>query len=98
MVAGLTFALGNVVFGINISQHGFHGATFTTPITLFVAVCYRCVAACRTRRQTGMWLDKVNSNYWRVVEEAVPLNSVEPYATSTDDEFLATATQTSTEP
>ena len=67
--SGLTFALGNVVFGINCSQKGIYGGGFPGPASLFFVGLYKLVDQCRVKRKTGKWVDKANSNYWKEVED-----------------------------
>ena len=64
--AGFVYALGNVTFGINCSQLGVYGAGFPGPITFILIAIYRFYTMCKTKQATGKWIDKANSNYWRI--------------------------------
>lgn len=75
MLAGFFYALGNVTFGRNCSQLGFWGAGFPGPITFIVMFIYRVYYVCRTKQRTGQWVDKPNSNYWRVATTSSVNNS-----------------------
>ena len=66
MGAGLSFALGNTVMGLYCSKHGFWGGAFTGPMPLLLTLIYRLgQACCITKRRTGNFIDKANSNYWK---------------------------------
>ena len=62
--SGLCFALGNVAFGISCSQRGIYGAGFPGPATLLITGLYRLGTLYNTKKRTGKWVDKENSNYW----------------------------------
>ena len=64
--AGFIFALGNVALGMNLSQEGLLGTGFIGPITVLLVGVYRFGQAAVLRWRTGRWVDKANSNYWRV--------------------------------
>ena len=64
--AGFIFALGNVALGMNLSQEGLLGTGFIGPITVLLAGVYRFGQAAALKCRTGHWVDKANSNYWRV--------------------------------
>ena len=66
LLAGFFYALGNVAFGISCSQLGVYGAGFPAPISLVLVITYRGVEACKTKKRTGHFIDKANSNYWKV--------------------------------
>ena len=68
MGAGLSYGLGNVSYGQNCSQLGFWGTGFTGPVTLIIVVAYRLYQACRLKKETGSFVDKSNSNFWRLKE------------------------------
>ena len=65
-LSGFIFALGNVALGLNLSQEGILGTGFVGPITVFLVFCYRFGQAVALKCRTGRWIDKANSNYWRV--------------------------------
>jgi len=46
LASGLTFALGNVVFGINCSQNGVYGGGFPGPASLLMVGLYKFYAQC----------------------------------------------------
>lgn len=66
MLAGFFYALGNVSFGIRCSQLGIYGAGFPAPTSLLLFTIYRGVEACILKKRTGHFIDKANSNYWKV--------------------------------
>ena len=64
LFAGCSYGLGNVVFGLNCSQHGLFGASYIGPSGLIVLVAYRLWTQARVKLETGTWVDKNNSNYY----------------------------------
>ena len=62
----MTYALGNVAFGISCSQYGLLGTGLTGPTGFLMIFLYRLVEACQNKRRLGTWIDKANSNYWCV--------------------------------
>ena len=68
MTAGLSYGLGNVAYGQNCSQLGFWDTGFTGPVTLSIIVAYRLYQACQLKKETGNFVDKSNSNFWRLKE------------------------------
>ena len=38
------------------------------PVIFILTGLYRLIGACRNRSKTGMWVDKANSNYWRLAK------------------------------
>ena len=66
MGAGLSFGLGNTIFGLHCSQRGVWGGAFTGPMPLLITLIYRLgQACCVNKRQAGSFIDKANSNYWK---------------------------------
>lgn len=69
LCAGFVFGLGNVIFGINLSQKGIWGSGFIGPASLCIVGLYRLLAQYfSVKRVTGNWIDKADSNYYRVVK------------------------------
>ena len=66
LLSGLFYALGNVAYGINCSQLGVASMGFLGPSTLFIVLIYRFVGFYHTKKDTGQWIDKANSNYWQL--------------------------------
>ena len=66
LLSGLFYALGNVAFGINCTQLGVASIGFLGPSTLIIVLIYRFVDFCLTKKYTGQWIDKANSNYWQL--------------------------------
>ena len=64
LLGGLFYALGNVAFGINCTQSGVWAVGFIGPSTFVLILIYRMVHGCLTKKCTGYWIDKSNSNYW----------------------------------
>ena len=66
LATGFLFGLSNVAMGINLSQEGLLGTGFIGPIIVLVGGVYRFGQAVALKYRTGHWIDKANSNYWRV--------------------------------
>ena len=86
MAAGLTYALGNVAFGISCSQKGIYGVGFIGPASLLLANLYKFYGQAKIKRETGNWIDKENSNYWKRCAKAEIESN---YANGHDDRYLA---------
>ena len=86
MGSGLTFALGNVVFGINCSQKGVYGGGFPGPASLLLVGLYKFYEQIQVRRKTGHWIDKANSNYWKRAdkERESAVNSHDEYTAANE--------------
>ena len=82
--SGLTFALGNVVFGISISQKGVYGGGFPGPATLIFVCLWKFFEQLKVKRETGYWIDKKHSNYYYKPTEGVGNHDVAPI--NDDDE------------
>ena len=80
--AGLSWAISNSIFGINLSQKGLYGAGFPGPASLVLLGIYKLYEQCQVKRKTGHWVDKAKSNYWKA-------NEVDELATEANnaDEF-----------
>ena len=85
-MSGLTFALGNVVFGMNCSQHGVLGGGFPGPASLLMVCIYKFFSQLRVKRATGYWVDKTKSNYYKKVA-----SSEAPTEVTDGDEFRPAA-------
>ena len=70
MLSGLTFGLGNTVFGINCSQLGFWGSTYPGPIACLILLSNRLIQMCRNKFRSGSFIDYEHSNYWTKVEDS----------------------------
>ena len=73
---GFLFGLSNVAMGINLSQEGLLGTGFIGPIIVLVGGLYRFGQAATLKHRTGRWIDKANSNYWRVKSNKTATESV----------------------
>ena len=68
-MAGLSFGIGNVVFGINISQKGVYGGGFPGPAALLLAAIFKFTQQIKVKRSSGHWVDKQNSNYYKPLSQ-----------------------------
>ena len=67
MCAGLSFGLGNTIFGLHCSKRGVWGGGFTGPMPFLLLVIYRLGQACFSiKPKSGSFVDKANSNYWKL--------------------------------
>ena len=58
LMAGFTFALGNVAFGINLSQLGLIGSGFPGHFTVILILFYHTYEAFKIKKQTGNFIDR----------------------------------------
>ena len=65
LLTGLVFGLGNTVFGVRCSMHGFWGACLVGPSMFAMSILYRLVESCIVKKRTGKFINWDRSNYWR---------------------------------
>lgn len=85
-IVGLSFGLGNTIFGISCTQRGIFGVSCTGPATLLYVTLSKLYTAYKVKAKTGKWMDKSDSNYY----EAVNVQEEETNIASNDgqdDEF-----------
>jgi len=74
------FAVGNFFFGRSLADKGIWGVAITGPTSLVFLIIYRVYTICKTKRETGYFVDKKNSNWYHAetgrfrTEQLVPLN------------------------
>lgn len=69
LLAGLCYGLSNTIFAQGCTSLGFWGGGFQGPMILFMAAMYRLVESIIIKTRSGSFIDRVNSNYWILVEE-----------------------------
>ena len=65
LASGMTYAVGNIFFGIGCSKYGLVGAGIPAPTAVLTILIYRLVEACKNKRQIGSYVDRANSNFWQ---------------------------------
>ena len=64
MISGLTYGIGNVMYGLKCAEYGILGAGITAPASCLSVLIYRLIQACMNKRRVGTFIDYANSNYW----------------------------------
>ena len=66
-LVGLSFGLGNTIFGITCTQRGFYGVCCTGPATLLYVTLSKLYTAYKVKAKTGKWINKSDSNYYKAI-------------------------------
>jgi hypothetical protein len=85
LAGGMCNGLGNVLFGIKCSATKQWGAGFAGPLGLVLLVLYRIITQGKVRVKKGTWVDRDNSNWYEIDDQAVDLVQVDHLGELSDE-------------